>query len=281
MLLGLAGGKVGDLVFYRDGGEQRTRTRVIPKNPRSPKQMAQRVRIANVAALYRLLAPIVRDSFSNRPSNQSGYNAMASGAIELSPFMTREMANASAVLPMPAVISKGTLPTVAAGYTADEQNIVGLSLPNLSSNPSMTFGAISQRIIDQYSGLQDGDKLTFVILRFSVEEGADGDVYSGAANFVEFVLDVNSTEVAESSSDYTLVTNYFALPNASTGLNADSVAAVAIVASRVDGGGSLQTSFARLLLNDAAQSLYDGYRTEDALSDALKSYTNGSVQLLR
>lgn len=281
MLLGLAAGKVGDLVFYRDGGEQRTRTRVIPKNPRSYLQMAQRVRIANVAALYRLLAPVVRDSFSNRPSNQSGYNAMASGAIELSPFMMREMANADAVLPMPAVISKGVLSAVPFSVETADFNAIAIPVANLPSGSSANVGAVSQAIIAQYPTMQSGDKLTFVELQFAVDASFDFDLYKGVSTIREFVLDTNSTESlpiflrAENTAGYLT-----AQPSGAT-LDSAGIYAVSVLASRVDGGGSLQTSFARLELSAAAQSLYDGYRTEQALQDAIESYNVGSESVLR
>lgn len=281
MLLGLAGGKVGDLVFYRDGGEQRTRTRVIPKNPRSPLQMAQRVRIANVAALYRLLAPIVRDSFSNRPSNQSGYNAMASGAIELSPFMTKEMANADSVLPMPAVIAKGVLPAV--NYSIETADFMGVIIPvsNLPAGSSANVGAVSAAILAEYPAMQEGDKLTFVELQFAEDTSADFDLYEATSYIREFVIDTTSDMALPPflSVDNT-AGMLIAKPSGATLDNA-AVYAVSVVASRVDEGGSLQTSFARLELGAAAQTLYNSYRTDEALQAAVDSYNAGSESILR
>lgn len=281
MLLGLAAGKVGDLVFYRDGGEQRTRTRVIPKNPRSPLQMAQRVRIANVAALYRLLAPIVRDSFSNRPSNQSGYNAMASGAIELSPFMTKEMANADAVLPMPAVISKGvlqSLPVVAYNSAAGGPT---LSVPGVGSQTGNSIGNMSQSILDAYPSLQQGDILTAVVVSFSADDAGEIDIYRGSTSIFTLTIDTTNTEGSLSDAGFGGSTDLLVINGAESVTTEDGVYAVALIASRVDGDGSLQTSFARLELSAAAQSLYDGYRTEQALQDAIASYNVGSESILR
>ena len=281
MLLGLAGGKVGDLVFYRDGGEQRTRTRVIPKNPRSPKQMAQRVRIANVSALYRLLAPIVRNSFSNRPGNQSGYNAMASGAIELSPFMTKEMANADAVLPMPAVIAKGVLQGVDVMADVSGSNAPGLVIPSLATGSSVTMGQVSSALLADYPALQEGDKVTIVVLGFEADSSFDFDLYKGVPYFKEFVIDSADATPVASVGGLGVETGNLLITGATSIAGGSELRAVAAVVSRVDGNGALQTSFARLELTDSAQALYEDYRTEAALSDALRSYTGGSVQLLR
>lgn len=281
MLLGLAGGKVGDLVFYRDGGEQRTRTRVIPKNPRSPLQMAQRVRIANVAALYRLLAPIVRDSFSNRPSNQSGYNAMASGAIELSPFMTKEMANADAVLPMPAVIAKGILQGVEVSANVQGPNVPAIVVPSLEAGSSVTMGQVSSALLTDYPALQEGDKVTIVVLGFEVDSSFGFDLYKGASYIKEFVIDSADTTPVDSVAGLEVETDSLLITGASSVAGGSTVRAAAAVISRVDGNGSLQTSFARLELSQAAQTLYDGYRTEQALQDAIDSYNAGSESILR
>lgn len=281
MLLGLAAGKVGDLVFYRDGGEQRTRTRVIPKNPRSPLQMAQRVRIANVAALYRLLAPVVRDSFSNRPGNQSGYNAMASGAIELSPFMTKEMANADAVLPMPAVIAKGVLQGIDVTANVSGPNLPAVVIPSLSSGTEVTMGAVASAILADYPTLQEGDKVTIVALGFEVDSSFDFDLYKGATFFKDIVLDTTDDTLVSAVGGLSVEAGSLIIDGVSQIAGGSNVRAVAAIASRVDGDGSLQTSFARLELTESAQSLYDGYRTEQALQDAIASYNVGSESILR
>lgn len=281
MLLGSASGKLGSLVFYRDGGEQRHRPLVQPKNPRSPKQMAQRVRIANVAALYRLLAPIVRDSFSNRPSNQSGYNAMASGAIELSPFMTREMANADAVLPMPAVIAKGVLQGVDINPAVEGPGLPAIIVPSLAYSPEATMGVVSSAILASYPALQVGDKITFVAVGFEVDASFDFDLYRGSTYIKEIVLDPTSTTTVADFGGLGIEEGLLILDGVRTFAGGTDVRAVAAVVSRVDGSGSLQTSFARLELSAAAQSLYEGYRTEQALSEAIESYSVGTESILR
>lgn len=281
MLLGLAAGKVGDLVFYRDGGEQRTRTRVIPKNPRSPLQMAQRVRIANVSALYRLLAPVVRDSFCNRPSNQSGYNAFASGAIELSPFMTKEMANVDAVLPMPAVVSKGTLPvSIASSFNDGSIDRLGIAVPSLISDLT-TVGAVSQQLLVDYPLLQNGDIITLVAVGFSTSQiSDDADAYSGQVLVLKFEVDTSSQASVEGLGFLAGEGGLF-VDSPDAVFTPAGTSASAVIVSRTDADGQLQTSFSRLVLSKTAQSLYDGYRTDVALQQAIESYSAGTESILR
>lgn len=277
MLLGLAKGKVGDLVFYRDGGEQRTRTRVIPKNPRSEAQMAQRVRLANVPAFYRVLQGIIKDSFSNRPSNQSGYNAFARSAIEVSPFLTKEMALAGSVLPAPYMVSRGVISSLP--YEVDTsagQPAPGL-LVDFSGGSPTTIGELSEGLLSSFAQLQEGDILTFVSVAFSVDEFGDSlDIYKANAYTYQLVLD-STSNVEIDTDELSVSLNGFApvFP-----IDEDAFA-VAIVVSRKLSDGTLQTSTAALVLNDAAAALYESYRTEEALSEAIESYGRGEGSILR
>ena len=281
MLLGLAKGKVGDLVFYRDGGEQRTRTRVIPKNPRTPAQMKQRAKIANVSALYRALASVLADSFTNRPSNQSGYNVFASTAIGLSPYMTKQQATAACVLPQPTLVSRGVLPTIeylGAGQGGDGAVAMGLDGEFTGAS---TVALVSAALIAQYPSIQQGDELTFVSLLFNAIEGADAeaDVYAAVPDIVNFKVDTTS---AVTLSDSGLAFSAGTLASAeAVSQSADGPVMQAIMHSRVDENGQLQLSTQWARLNGAAQSLYDGYRTEQAIANAIESYMAGSESTLR
>lgn len=281
MLLGLAKGKVGDLVFYRDGGEQRTRTRVIPKNPRTTAQMTQRAKIANVSAIYRALAALIADSFTNRPSNQSGYNAFASSAIALSPFMTKQQATAACVLPQPAILSRGVLPTIEyAGVAGGEDGATAIAVSG-SFVEDTEAGQVFAAMIAQNPSIQQGDELTFVSLRFDAIEGADvdADVYAAIPSIVNVKVDTSET-ASLGSIGLTFESNAVASLSAMNDWS-QGIAMQAIIHSRIDGNGQLQVSTQWARLNDAAQSLYDGYRTEQAIADAVESYMAGSESILR
>lgn len=73
---GQATGKLGEAVYYRAGGEQRTRTWVAKiKNPRTRAQMRNRMTMHTLTTFFRAGAPFLRESFTNRKQNQSGFNA--------------------------------------------------------------------------------------------------------------------------------------------------------------------------------------------------------------
>lgn len=277
MLLGLAKGKVGDLVFYRDGGEQRTRTRVIPKNPRSVAQMSQRVRLANVPAFYRVMQAIMKDSFSNRPSNQSGYNAFARSAIEVSPFLTKEMALAGSVIPAPYMVSRGVISSLPCAISAETGNNLAVLPLTIPSTRPTTRGAWSELILSSYPQLQDGDVLTFVGITFSVEEfGESLDIHKASVSSYKFELDTTSSVAITSAENDVSAAGFSPIIR-----SAAENTAFAIIASRNLADGTLQTSTAILVLDDAASTLYENYRTDQALSEAVESYGSGENSALR
>lgn len=281
MLLGLAAGKVGDLVFYRDGGEQRTRTRVIPKNPRSPKQMTQRVKISNVSGIYRAAASVLRDSFTNRPSNQSGYNAFASGAIVNAPYFTSQMAKAGVCIPQPAMMSRGVLSTLPYDVVADD-DLGGIGLPvDLDSLRPSTIGDLSRGIIQQYPSVSDGDEINFCTLKFSPEVGVDSEVDYYAVSFVSDSLTIDTSSASLIGDSTVDTTTTLVRGKKSSSLSSDDIYMSFIIHSRVGADGSLMVSTQWAYLSEAAQSLYDGYRTASALGNALRSYRDGRDKLLR
>lgn len=73
---GQASGKLGEAVYYRAGGEQRTRTWVPKiKNPKSKAQATQRCLFMNMVAEFRAFKKFVQFGFVKRTASQSAFNA--------------------------------------------------------------------------------------------------------------------------------------------------------------------------------------------------------------
>mgnify|MGYP006992071024 CR=1 FL=1 len=108
---GKARGKLGEIVLYRAGGEQRSRTYVKKiKNPKSLAQMTQRVKLGACVAFFRSTSNILRYSFPNRPARQSGFNAFISETLPVaSTAVPREFADQALSCPLDYRISKGSL----------------------------------------------------------------------------------------------------------------------------------------------------------------------------
>lgn len=73
---GKASGKLGEAVFYRAGGAQRTRTYVkTVKNPKTYQQALQRTKFNNLVGCFKGISTAVKSFYTKRASNQSPFNA--------------------------------------------------------------------------------------------------------------------------------------------------------------------------------------------------------------
>lgn len=73
---GQASGKLGEAVYYRAGGEQRTRSYVAKiKNPKTRAQALQRTKFNNMVAVFRGTSVFVKSLFKAEKSSQSPFNA--------------------------------------------------------------------------------------------------------------------------------------------------------------------------------------------------------------
>lgn len=73
---GQASGKLGEAVYYRAGGEQRTRAYIAKiKNPKTRAQALQRTKFNNMVAVFRGTSVFVKSLFKAEKSSQSSFNA--------------------------------------------------------------------------------------------------------------------------------------------------------------------------------------------------------------
>lgn len=89
MLLGQGAGKLGDLVLYRNAGQQQARAYVTnPKNPKTYKQAQQRAKFASVALAYQYFKTIV-DRSTRYSNGRTAYNDFLKNNISGAPFASK------------------------------------------------------------------------------------------------------------------------------------------------------------------------------------------------
>ena len=181
LFLGMARGKVGDVVFTRNNGEQVTRARNrAPKNPRSPLQVLQRVVMNTSAKAYSVMQEICDHSFEGYGKGtpcQSEFMRLnvdqlrSSLAYEIAfPFEDVMMASIVSNFNQkgdnnaelnPYVVSRGSLPSMlcAAG---DSNNTFILEFASPLQGESPTYDDVIEAL-----GLQRGDQLTFLGVTYS------------------------------------------------------------------------------------------------------------------
>lgn len=169
MFQGMARGKVGDVVFSRNNGEQISRVRNRhPKNPRTNKQMYQRAVMATVMQAYAAGQEIFNHSFQGKSVGAENQRAFLSKnskllrgllAAEIEAGTTALNCNVAvvapgAITPTPNeyMISEGTYPLNFFGWN---ESVRGFNIPEALEGE--TIAAYAQRF-----GLNAGDIYTFV-----------------------------------------------------------------------------------------------------------------------
>lgn len=311
LFLGMARGKVGDVVFARQNGEQVTRARNrAPKNPQTPLQLLQRVILKTASGAYSLLQPIADHSFQGEREgtpNQSVFmkrnvallrskcaDEINSGDPEA--IVTSLKANfadkASSLAEINAYqVSEGSIVPVTTEFTS---GVFCLALPGMAA------GITAPTYQDMVSalGIQQGDQLTFLVLtkddRLTAPEEMEGK-FNGLL-VARVIMEPESGEMTAAFLDGTAVNSpnernegqltlslsgsgsamklVFNNPSAATASEAiNTVVAAAVIVSR-NTNGEWQRSTQSLVLRPT-QAGTQGAVTEymvDYLGDGVVSY---------
>lgn len=168
-------GKRGGVVYYRRLGEQVSRIKVTPSNPKTAKQAVQRMVLATAAKMASAYEPIINHSFEGTPVGlksvqefrRYAMNALRSAAAYVLNGGTENIPVADfAIKGSPIVgalhnlqISRGSLGMN--GYSADENELT----LQLSSALGQSIESQDDYVAElRKLGIAPGDQLTFVLL---------------------------------------------------------------------------------------------------------------------
>ena len=189
---GTAVGKLGQAVYYRSNGEQRTRTYLRQfVNRKSPAQMANRVKWPNLVNFYRVAKPFIEKGLATKTS-QSTYNKFISENIGSSTtYLTKSMAMAGSSIIAPYVVTSGDLGVVSMISATESQFKVEANFPDV------TLAQLSTSLINQNEGLQMGDRITFLV--FSQELMTDGSGYPELVPYYASIVLSDSASVVNAA----------------------------------------------------------------------------------
>lgn len=156
--------KLGGTVLYTQGG--RTLQRELApevKNPKTPAQMGQRVKWANLVSFYRANASWMPKAFENKKATQSDYNKfMSLNAANSRIYLTKEQARQGACVVDSYRVSDGTLQPVDI-FPAEQNWVTNLYLTGLDKlDATTTVAAFSTALLASNAGLRSGDQLSFI-----------------------------------------------------------------------------------------------------------------------
>lgn len=161
-LIGASQRMAGAVVYQQAG---RTLGRSLAqeiKNPRTPTQMSQRIKLANLVKLYQVNRSWAKLSFETKPRTWSDYNAFVSanlaGAVV---YLTKPQVAAGSAVVAPVKVTAGTLGSIT--LRVDSEMIVSnINTGAPSSADPETIAELSSLILDNNNGLQEGDQFSLI-----------------------------------------------------------------------------------------------------------------------
>lgn len=275
MFMGTGSGKIGNMVLYRSGGEQRMRVYLESiKNPRSQTQMNQRVQLANLVAFYRSAQPFLLGSFQSKDIKLSSYNCFVSanlGAVKV--FLTKTLAAQNACVAAPYRISDGDIPSISV-TGAGVASVTNLALgAGLVIDDNTTVGAVSAALVALNANVTEGMQLNYLSLLQGINPVTRSPYLS--YNFYSFVIDSTSADNFREKMPSFAFSNV----NGYVG-HGESIGdgGFAWVLSKKDAAGAVAASSQNLILTN--QVLFEQYSSESARQQASESYGPISGQLL-
>lgn len=266
-LMGTVRGKVGDMVFSRQGGEQRSRAYIpVIGNPRTRSQMAQRVQLANLVAFYRNVIRLFPSAFQNKPANQSDYNQFVSknlGGVKL--YLTKAEAAAGACVAAPYQLTQGSIrPIQIIGSGVSSRTDIYLGA-GASIDANTTVAELTAMILANNSNFAEGEQLSYV----SVIQGTNG--VTGypmvTASLYSFTLSLtDATPARDLIPEYGLAVVSDYLGHGASAGNGG----FAWVRSSIDGNGKIKVSSQSLILT--SDTLYREYASNTKRNQAMISY---------
>ena len=266
--------KLGGTVLYTQGG--RTLQRELApevKNPKTPAQMGQRVKWANLVAFYRANAGWMPKAFENKKATQSDYNKfMSLNAANSRIYLTKEQARQGACVVDSYRVSDGTLQPVDIFPT--EQNwVTNLYLTGLDKLDATTsVAAFSTALLASNAGLRSGDQVSFIRVTQLFNNTTD----------IPYVQ-VRAYELLINEQDGGLVKDFWPIELIGLGQeqktpalmvkNNNKQGGFAIIVSRTQGGRVLVSPSQITQVNMA--DVINQYSSSAALQAAIDSYGRG------
>ena len=192
-------GNVGSMNFRRKDGEivaaQRATTNSSKGDGASYAQRLHRIRIANIANIYRAIALIEQRGWENKGANQSDFNMFSKFNLANSPvFLTKQEAALGAAVVAPYAVSRGSLTPIECKYVEGTVFQFGLSLGAGEIDwDTMSIPDFSARIIENNKGWQYGDKLSACVCHQITRTISGMTIPQVEVVYLEITLDADST----------------------------------------------------------------------------------------
>lgn len=271
--------RLGGTVLYSQGG--RTLQRELApdvKNPRTPSQMGQRVKWANLVAFYRANAKWMPKAFENKKQTQSDYNKFVSlNASSSRIYLTKDKARQGACVVDAYKVSDGSLQPVDI-FPLAKNWVTNLYLEGIEElNGETSVADFSRALLASNAGLMRGDQLSFIRIT-QLNNNTTGIPYVQVRAYELIINDQGSGIVGDFWPIELITIAQQQETNALSVLNNNKQGGFAIIVSRTQGGKVLVSQSQITLVNMAAT--IEQYSNATALSAAVDSYGKGDEVFL-
>lgn len=273
--------RLGGAVTYVMNGQQIVREMAANvKNPRTIAQMNQRVKLANLVNFYRSMRAWAKiGAFSNKPQTWSDYNAFVSANINFTPvYLTKDMAKAGCSVVAPYIISRGVLPRVQTRWdTGLDLFVSDIYIGGDNVTSATTIGEMSERIIANNNGIQNGDQISCVTV---IQRTANSGPYVIQRAY-ELTLDTANTELFNDEKYNWVSVNDEVQPELQSLVHPveESNMGCAFIISRKQ-GGKIFTGDAQLAITPTANSFLSLYNSVRQRNLTIASYGLGESNFL-
>ena len=259
-------GKVGTVRYYQKGGETYVRTahNSVVTNPRSDKQMVQRLQFASRAALWSAMKGNLKNGFTNKLGRQSDFNAFMQLNQGEGVYFTKKQMQKLAQVIFPIQITDGRLESIIA-EKVDGRIKSNIALGSLVLGADTTVHQFAQAVVANNDGFEYGDEIAFV----SILQTVNGEnIPKIKGNFYRIVLTKGDDRLVHgmvTADGFQTISGYL-------GTNADMPAGCfAYVHTRRD--SSLMVSAQTLVNNN--ETIIGTYSSDEQYALAAESYEKG------
>lgn len=264
--------KLAGSVIYQAMGQTRQRELASEvHNPRTPAQMTQRVKFANLVNLYRANASWMKYAFETKKAAQSDYNKFMSLNLTSSNiYLTKEEAAGGGCVVQAYQITQGSLPSIENVYDwVNEWWQSNIFLGATGHLVGTTVAEFSALLVENNPGIKMGDQLSFIRMTQM------SNSYTGAPYVI-----VRKYEVKLSSTNNNQLSDYLPLDYIDSNgddtmsklvvVDSHQAGGFVLILSRTQGGKTFVSSQNIVVANNSA--LINTHSSRAALDAAIASY---------
>lgn len=282
-------GKIGNARLYKKGDRSYVRAAYngAITNPRTEKQMRNRLKWANLGVAWQYLKPHLEKGFEGQKPYRSAFNMWMRANMELGlgVFLEKERTSGRICPLQPFMLTKGSIvakesvilqpeiTTAGSGESAVELAIVNEIYCSINTTAEdegeekPTIGAVSANLLEHNGWLKAGDMITVVLM---LDNGTATSSPRPLVIYEQVVIDPEDTN--EWSMDFLNHTSI--LPSQvmhSEALPTAQKWAYGVIVTRKE-SGDLQTTTSQMVLSTAAETKKQTFLTRQQFVNASESY---------